>query len=83
MVSPPTIYHLFMVATDGLVTRSASGPDNYFNELNIFHEEQTLVMTPGALQALCRCIPLPSHKPFLANVAQLYRVRVKVIKSCH
>ena len=48
MVGPPTIYHLFIVATDGLVTQPAPGPDNYFNELNIFHSEQTLAMTPGS-----------------------------------
>ena len=34
---PPTIYHLFIVATDGLVTQLCPGSDNYFNELNIFH----------------------------------------------
>ena len=34
---PPTIYHLFIVATDGLVTQPGPGVDNYFNELNIFH----------------------------------------------
>ena len=71
MVGPPTIYHLFIVATDGLVTQPAPEPDNYFNELNIFHSEQTLAMTPGS----AFLATLPGHKPLLANVAQQARVQ--------
>ena len=73
MVGPPTIYHLFIVATDGLVTQPAPGPDNYFNELNIFHSEQTLIKTPG----YAFLENLSGHKPLLANVAQQARVQSK------